>query len=97
MANIRLQPPSPFDFKNPDTWPRWKRRFEQFRQASGLASKEDKKVSTLLYCMGEDAEETLVSTKISEASRKKYSEVIGGFDAFFQVRKNVIVKHTRFN
>ena len=71
MASIRLQPPSPFDFKNPDE--RW---FEQFRQASDLASENDEKqISTLLYCMGEDAEETLLLTKISEADHKKYSEV----------------------
>ena len=95
MASIRLQPPSPFDFKNPDAWPRWKRRFEQFRQASGLASEDDEKqTSTLLYCMGEDAEETLLSTKILEADRKK---VIGKFDAFYQVRKNVIFERARFN
>ena len=28
MAAIQLQPPNPFDFKQPDEWPRWKRRFE---------------------------------------------------------------------
>jgi len=31
FAQIRLQPPDPFDFKTPDYWPRWRRRFEQFR------------------------------------------------------------------
>ena len=34
MASIRLQPPEPFDFKKPDEWLRWKRRFQQFRSVS---------------------------------------------------------------
>ena len=56
MASLRLQPPASFDFKEPDAWQKWKRRFEQFRQASGLGAEGDEKqVSTLLYCMGEDA------------------------------------------
>ena len=36
MAEIRLQPPDPFNFEVPDEWPRWRRRFEQFRVASGF-------------------------------------------------------------
>ena len=97
MASFHLQPPSPFDFKDPDSWPRWKHRFEQFCLASGLSTEGDpKQVSPLLYCMGEDAEEMLSSTNISEENQK-YDTVIGSFEAFFKVRKNVIFEHTRFN
>ena len=35
-----LQAPGPFQFNSPDEWPKWRRRFEQYRVASGLA-KED--------------------------------------------------------
>ena len=88
MASVRLQPPSSFDFKTPDEWPRWKRRFEQFRLASGLSAEDDdRQVSTLLYCMGEDAEDTLTSTNISAADQKKYDAVIGQFNRFFKVRR----------
>ena len=38
MTSLRLDPPAPFDFKQPDEWCRWQRRFEQFRLASGLSS-----------------------------------------------------------
>ena len=38
MATIHLQPPEHFDFKSPDGWPKWKRRFEYFRAASGLSA-----------------------------------------------------------
>ena len=37
MAQVRLEPPEPFNFRNPDDWQRWKRRFQQFREASGLS------------------------------------------------------------
>ena len=98
MASVRLQPPSSFDFRNPDEWPRWKRRFEQFRLASGLsAESDDRQVSTLLYCMGENAEDILASTNISDDDRKKYASVVRQFDDFFKVRKNVIFERARFN
>ena len=95
---FHLQPPYPFEFKDPEAWPRWKRRFEQFHQAPCL-DKDDgaKQVSILLYCMGKDAKETLASTNISDDDRKSYESVIGKFDVFFKVRKNVIFEHAQFN
>ena len=39
----------------------------------------------------------LVSTNISEESRKKYDDVLAKFDAHFRVRKNIIFERARFN
>ena len=98
MANVRLQPPDSFDFKKPDEWQRWKRRFEQFRLASALSSESDERqISTLLYCLGPDAEEVLVSTGITTDERKKYNDVVSKFEQFFKVRKNTIFERARFN
>ena len=98
MASIRLDPPEPFNFKKPDDWPRWKRRFEQYRGASGLAGESDsRQVSTLLYCMGESAADILASTGIAAEDREKYSEVIAKFESFFSVRRNVILERAKFN
>ena len=98
MSKIQLQPPAAFDFKNPDDWLRWKRRFEQYRIASGL-SKEDaeKQVSTLLYCLGEESEAVLSSTNVTNDERKVYATVVEKLDDFFKVRKNVIYERARFN
>ena len=86
--NIHLQPPEPFDFTKPDNWIKWKRRFEQFCKASGLASaSKTRQVSTLLYTMGENADNVLTSTYIKQGRPKKYSSVITKFDGFFKVRK----------
>ena len=66
MAGIRLQRPEPFDFKQPDEWTC---RFEQNRVASGLAEEgEARQVCTLLYSMGEEAGDVLITTKIEEAN-----------------------------
>ena len=63
---IRLQPPEPFNFHNSDKWPRWKSRFQQFRDASGLSTESSsKQVSTFLYCLGEEAESVLASTGVT--------------------------------
>ena len=97
-TSVQLKPPENFDFSKPDTWQKWKKRFEQFRVASGLkAENEPRQVSTLLYCMGEEAEPVLSSTNITEADREKYNSVVAKFDAFFQVRKNVIFERAKFN
>jgi hypothetical protein len=98
MASLRLQPPASFNFQQPDEWPRWKSRFEQFRAASGLSGEaEERQVSTLLYCLGENAEDVLNSTTISQTDRKKYDKVLEQFDTFFKVRRNVIFERARFN
>ena len=41
MATMNLQSPAPFCFHKTDEWPKGKRQFEQYRQASGLADKGD--------------------------------------------------------
>jgi len=98
MAQIRLQPPDPFNFRDPEDWPRWKRRFQQFRVASGLVEEDAvKQISTFLYCLGEEAEAVLTSTNATEDDRKDYDLVLAKFDEFFQVRKNVIYERARFN
>ncbi len=99
MASLsQLQPPTPFNFSKPEEWSKWKRRFEQYRFASGLADATGaRQASTLLYCLGEGAEDVLDTTGISEEDRIKYEEVLAKFDAHFAVTKNVIFERARFN
>ena len=98
MAALQLKVPEPFDFKKPEEWPRWKKRFEQYRIASGLGEESDQRqISTLLYCLGEEADDVLSSTNITETQRRRYSDVLSKFDSFFHVTKNVIFERARFN
>ena len=98
MTMMNLTPPSTFSFKNTEEWPKWKCRFEQYCQAAGLGGEsEEQQVSTLLYCLNEDAEDVFDTTRISTEDKKKYTKVIETFDAHFKVRKNIIFEHARFN
>ena len=91
MATFRVSPPETFDFSQPDSWPRWIRRFERFCQASGLSSKgEESQVNTLIYTMGDKADDILSSFGLSEENQKKYSVVREKFENHFVKRRNVI-------
>ena len=55
MAGIHFQPPENFNFKQPDEWSRWSKRFKQLRVASGLIiESEARQINTLLYYLGEE-------------------------------------------
>ena len=62
-----------------------------------LDASASKQVNTLLYCLGEEAESMLRSTKITEEETKNYETVLEKFDSLFQVRRNVIFEMVRFN
>ena len=97
---IRLQPPKPFNFCNPDDWPCWRSRFQQFRDALGLSTETASKqvsTSTFPYYLRKEAESVLASIGITPDDRKDYSKVLEKVDGFFKVRKNIIYERARFN
>ena len=68
------------------------------RLASSLSTESNgRQVSTLVYCLGQDAEEVLLSIGIMSDERKTYNEVLRKFEQFFEVRKNTIFKQARFD
>ena len=84
---MNIDPPKPFNFKSPDDWPRWKKRFQQFREASGLATgSESRQVSMLLYCLGKEADDVLASTNITEEEYERFDGVMAKCEEFFKVR-----------
>ena len=62
-----------------------------------VSRKQARQVSTLLYCMGEEAEDVLTSTNITTDEKKDYETVLDKFNEYFKVRKNVIFERARFN
>ena len=93
MANVHFQLSESFNFRKPDQWPHWRKCFKQFLIASGLAEEaEERQVNTLLYSLGDNAEDVLRSTNILEEDRKKYGKVLETFGQFYQVRKNIIIE-----
>ncbi|KAL6455308.1 hypothetical protein MHYP_G00362590 [Metynnis hypsauchen] len=97
-ATFNIQPPESFDFSKPQEWDKWIRRFERFRLASNLnASSEENQVNTLIYCMGDEADDILRGLTLTDAERSTYKEVREGFQRFFVVKKNVIYERAKFN
>ena len=95
MASYRIPAIENFTFAK---WPRWIRRFERFRQASDLASKsQEVQISTLVYSMGDKAEDILQSFSLSEENAKKYDVVKAKFEEHFVKRRNTIYERARFN
>ena len=72
MTSFRVQLPEKFDFSRQEEWPKWSRRLERFRQASGLAEEEEEsQINTLIYAMGDQADDILISFKLSTSQLKQ--------------------------
>ena len=94
----RVAPPEPFTFSRPEEWQKWIRRFECFCQAAGLNTKEEvTQISTLVYAMGDKADDILHSCNLSEEDQTKYTVVRDALEAHFIKRRNVIYERARFN
>lgn len=97
-ATFQVSAPEPFTFSRPEEWPKWSRRFERFRIASGLTKKaETAQINTLIYSMGDEADDILRSFALSEDDGKKYDTVKGRFDSHFVKRRNIIFERAKFN
>ena len=98
MATYQISPPEKFNFHQPDDWSKWIRRFERFRQASGLASKsEESQVNSLVYCMGNEADDILSSFGLTNEDSKKYTTVKERFEGHFIKKRSVIFERAKFN
>ena len=54
-------------------------------------------MNTFIYCMGDEADDILRGLPLTEARRKKYSDVHNSFQAHFTGKKNVIYECARFS
>ena len=95
-ATFQVAAPEPFNFSRPEEWEKWIRRFERFRKVAGLEKKGEAQVNTLIYSMGDEADNILRSFSLS-AEDKKYAPVKAQFDRHFTKRRNVIFERARFN
>ena len=94
----QIAPPEKFNFSQPEEWPKWSRRFERFRQASGLTEKEEtSQINTLIYAMDDEADDIPTSLKLTEAQKRKYDVVRQKFEAYFVKRHNPIFERAKFN
>ncbi|KAK7884427.1 hypothetical protein WMY93_027550 [Mugilogobius chulae] len=97
-AAFQVSPPTKFDFKKPEEWPKWIKRFERFRIASGLESQpEESQVNTLIYTMGDEAEDVLTSLNLTDEEANAYETLVAKLESHFVVRRNVIFERAKFN
>ena len=90
VTNYQVPPPEKFSFK-PNEWLRWIRRFERMLKATGLDQMDgESQVNTLIYSMGEAADDIVVLFGITAEEAKQYDFVKGKFEAHFVVKGNVI-------
>ena len=95
-AAYHVQLPEPFTFTRPEEWPKLARRFERFRSASGLSEKDETvQVNTLLYSMGDEADDILRSFTLSADDMKKYDVVKDKFDHHFVKKRNIIFERAK--
>ena len=98
MASYQIPAIEAFDFSTPTEWPHWIRRFERFRNASGIAEKsEESQIDTLIYSMGDKADDILQSFNLSEEASKSYKTVKERFDTHFVQKRNIIFERAKFN
>ena len=72
--------------------------FEYFRKASGVHTKDgEAQVSTLLYSMGGDADDILLSFSLSEEASKDYAQVKDPLQYPLCQKEDIIFERAKFN
>ena len=85
-------------FKHPKEWPKWIRRFERYHLASGLDKKSSKvQVNALIYNMGDQVDNILLSFKLCDENKKKYDMVKAKFESHFIKHNNPNYERAKFN
>ena len=95
---FQISTSEPFTEKSPEDWDRCFRRLERCRIASGLADKDENlQVNMLLYVIGENGDDILVSCALSQDNMKKHEVVKQKFCEYFNQRVHVIYERAIFN
>lgn len=96
--NSHVSPPEPFPFDQPESWEKWIRRFNRYRTVSSLDEKPNAcQVDTLIYCMGDKAEDIFATFKLAPEEAQNFNIVVAKFNDHFKGDTNVIYERARFN
>lgn len=64
----------PFDFKQPHNWSKWKSTSSNSASCQGLVKEdESRQVNTPFYWLGEESDDVLTSTNITDEDMNKYA------------------------
>ena len=96
-CSMAMPLPEPFSFEASE-WELWFKRFERFREVSGLCNQpEPMQCSTLIYNTGSKAEEFLASLHLTDIEQKTYKTLTKKIGNFFVPRCNVVFERVKFN
>ena len=98
---VNNPPPEKFSGANSlqqaELWSKWFCRFKRYWIASGLKHKPDiEQVGTLLYSIGECADDILKTLNIDE-EKASYEEVKTALNGNYEICRNVLVERAKFN
>lgn len=97
-SSARFEPPVNFDFSEPSKWPDWQQRFLRFRVLTKLDKESQEiQVSTLIYCLGNEAENIFKSFNLEAQASKNWETVINRFDEYFIPKRNIIYERKLFH
>lgn len=98
LFSLNLQPPAPFDFTNPGTWPAWLSRYGDYAIVSGLTQASgDMQVRSLLHCMGPEASPLLETCSLDAASLASFQAAATRFTDRFVHPVNELYESSRFH
>lgn len=96
----KLTAPGSLDFSNSqENWNDWIKRFQRYRQASGLNEKSaQRQVDTMVYVMGEEAEkvyaqleiETPTAEQVAANGDELYDRTVAAFKNYFNPTSNTL-------
>ena len=73
-------------------------RFERFSKVTGLDKQSgESQVNTLIYTMGDQADDVFISFELTQEQEKSFEEVKEKFENYFIVKRNVIFERAKFN
>ncbi|KAL1421853.1 hypothetical protein MTO96_022771 [Rhipicephalus appendiculatus] len=85
---LAMELPTKLDFRKPEDWTQWHHRWEYYRLISCLSGQDDMtQINTLLYAMGEQAEDVLTALKLTEEQKSYYVAVTSAFEKHFPAPK----------
>ena len=99
-SNTISAPPASFRLKNPEEWPKWLWRFERSCISTELNKNDEvQQINTMIYCMGDEADDIFKTFTFAEGQEKKYDKVNfkEKFDQHFTIKGNVIFERAKFS
>ncbi len=98
MESFHVSAPDKFDCADGKEWPKWIRRFQRYRVTSGLNKRDNEfQVNTLIYFMGDEAEDILNASTLTADEKLSYAAVENCFKDHFVGKHNIIFERAKFN